>query len=128
MVMRDASTLCTSKPFTFSQVTQLDEILRRYTAFTEASMPGIGPMKGQEPIEQKFPFPGVMSLKGEVINQSVKIERENLEIARRDAVNGFLTQDVGDRARFHDTLEQLVQTVDAPANLPSRSSETAEAA
>jgi outer membrane protein TolC len=82
---------------TFSQVTQLDEILRRYTAFTEALMPGVGPMKGKEPIEMKFPFPGVLSLKGQVVNQTVKVARENLETARRDAVTAV-------RQAHHDLL------------------------
>ncbi|MGB5986429.1 MAG: TolC family protein [Desulfobacterales bacterium] len=70
----------------FSQVTQLDEILRQYSAFTEGVMPGVGPMKGRDPIQMKFPYPGVTALKGQVVNQAVKIAQENLAIARRDAV------------------------------------------
>ncbi|MFH1351369.1 MAG: TolC family protein [Pseudomonadota bacterium] len=70
----------------FTQVTALDEILRRYTAFTEGLMPGVGPMKGKDPVMMKFPFPGVFSLKGEIVQQEVRAERESLEVARRDAI------------------------------------------
>ena len=73
----------------FTQVTALDEILRRYTAFTEALMVGVGPMKGKDPVNMKFPFPGVLSLKGEIVNQEVRIQRERLETVRRNAVTGI---------------------------------------
>ncbi len=73
----------------FTQVSALDEILREYTAFTEDLMPGVGPMKGKEPMRLKFPFPGVMALKGEIVDQEVRAERESLEAARRDAVTGI---------------------------------------
>lgn len=68
----------------FSQVYNLDEILRQYTAFTEGIMPGVGPAKGKEPVVLRFPFPGVLSLKGQIATQEVKIAREDLATARRD--------------------------------------------
>ncbi|MFH1241576.1 MAG: TolC family protein [Pseudomonadota bacterium] len=71
---------------TFTQVLALDEILRRYTAFTEGIMTGVGPVKGKDPIEKRFPFPGVLSLKGEIVGQVVKAVVEDLEIARREAI------------------------------------------
>ena len=70
----------------FSQVSSLDEILRQYTAFTEGLMTGVGPMKGKDPVSMKFPFPGVLALKGQIVDQEVKAARETLEAARRDAV------------------------------------------
>lgn len=70
----------------FSQVAALDEILRRYTAFTEGVMTGVGPMKGKDPVALKFPFPGVLSLKGEIVNQEVFAEKESLDVVRRNAV------------------------------------------
>ncbi|MDM8536659.1 TolC family protein, partial [Desulfobacterales bacterium HSG17] len=70
----------------FTQVSNLDETLRQYTAFTEGLMNGIGPMRGKDSIKMKFPFPGVTALKGQVVNQSVTAAKENLEIARRDAI------------------------------------------
>jgi hypothetical protein len=73
----------------FTQVTALDEILRQYSAFTKALMVGVGPMKGKEPVDMAFPFPGVMTLKGEIVNQEVRAQQERLEAARRDAVTGM---------------------------------------
>ena len=72
----------------FGQVAELDAVLEQYSAFTEGLMTGVGPMKGTDSIRMKFPFPGVASLKGEVVRQSVKAAAESLEIARRDVVTG----------------------------------------
>jgi len=70
----------------FTQVSALDQILRKYTAFTEDLMTGVGPMKGKEPMRTKFPFPGVSALKGQIVHQQVLAESESLEISRRDVV------------------------------------------
>ncbi len=71
---------------TYSQVWNLDEILRQYTAFTEGLMTGIGPMVEGESMEVKFPFPGVLALKGEIVTQEVTAAREMLGIAKRMAI------------------------------------------
>ena len=70
----------------FDQVTQLDEILRQYSAFTEAVMPGVGPMQGMDAIQMKFPFPGVTALKGQVAEKNVEAEKQALDLVRRDIV------------------------------------------
>jgi len=70
----------------FTQVSQLDAILKQYTAFTEGVMPGVGPMKGKDPVKMKFPFPGVLALKGEIAAKTVEVAGEELGIARRNAV------------------------------------------
>ncbi|GAB4258989.1 MAG: hypothetical protein Kow0092_06930 [Deferrisomatales bacterium] len=70
----------------YAQVWNLDEILRQYTAFTEELMTGVGPMKGREPVEMRFPFPGVLALKGQIVEQEVRAARERLEAARRTAI------------------------------------------
>ncbi len=70
----------------YTQAWGLDEILRQYTAFTEALMTGVGPMKGREPVAMRFPFPGVLALKGEIVGQEVRAASESVELARRRAV------------------------------------------
>lgn len=70
----------------FGQVSNLEEILRRYSAFTEGVAPGVGPMLGKDTIAKKFPFPGLLSLKGEVAGKDAEIARQKLQIATRDAV------------------------------------------
>lgn len=71
---------------TYGQVMALDDILREYTAFTEGMMTGVGPFVGKEPMKTKFPFPGVLSLKGEIVGQEVKGMREGVEIAKKEAI------------------------------------------
>jgi cobalt-zinc-cadmium efflux system outer membrane protein len=71
---------------TFSQILNLDEILRQYTAFTAGVKTGVGPMKGKDTVKTKFPFPGVLSLKAQIVDQGVRASREDLETARREAV------------------------------------------
>ena len=71
---------------TYSQVTALDDILRQYSAFTAEMMTEVGPMAGKESMGTQFPFPGVLSLKGEIVNQSVREAFQQLEIAEKTAV------------------------------------------
>ncbi len=71
----------------YSQVSNLDEILRQYAAFTKDLMTGIGPMTGEgESMELKFPFPGVLALKGHVVTQEVKAATEKKAMAERMAI------------------------------------------
>ncbi|MFU8857895.1 MAG: TolC family protein [Deferrisomatales bacterium] len=72
----------------YNQAWNLDEVLRQYSAFTEALMTGVGPMVGREPIDLKFPFPGVLALKGEIVGKDIQVAKANLEIARRAALTG----------------------------------------
>lgn len=71
---------------TYSQVMALDDILRQYSAFTEEMMADVGPVKGKEPMRTLFPFPGVLSLKGEIVNQSIREAFEQLEITKKTVV------------------------------------------
>ena len=70
----------------FDQVTQLDEILRQYSAFTESVMAGVGPMKGMDNTQMKFPFPGVTALKGQVADKNVEVAKQSQDLVRRDIV------------------------------------------
>jgi outer membrane protein TolC len=71
----------------YSQAENLDTILRRYSAFTSGVMTGIGPMDSPDAMARaRFPFPGVLALKGEIVTQEAAAARETLEAARRDAV------------------------------------------
>ena len=70
----------------FSQVANLDEILRQYAAFTASIQTGVGPMKGQEPLKTKFPFPGTVSLKGQIVQHETEAAWQSLEAVRRDVI------------------------------------------
>lgn len=70
----------------YSQAANLEEILRQYGAFTASLMTGVGAMTDMEGIDRKYPFPGIVSLKGDIVTQEVRIAREDFEIAIRSAV------------------------------------------
>jgi len=70
----------------FDQVAQLDEILRQYSSYTEGVMAGVGPMRGSDSIQMKFPFPGVTALKGQVAEKNVEAEKYTLSLVQRDIV------------------------------------------
>ena len=102
----------------FSQISAVDDILRRYAAFTEGAMTGVGPMRGHAGVRRQFPFPGVLALKGRVVTQDVLAARERLEAARRDAVTAarkshwrlwFLHQAVSITERTIGLLRELEQ-------------------
>jgi outer membrane protein TolC len=110
-------------------VANLDEILRRYAAFTEDLMTGVGPMKGKEPISKQFPFPGVTALKGQVVSKAAESAKQSLEIARRNAVadisRTFWELSYAERARdiTAETLE-LLRHLEAVADTRYRSGNT----
>ena len=102
----------------FSQISAVDDILRRYAAFTEGAMTGVGPMRGHGGVQRQFPFPGVLALKGHVVTHDVLAARERLEAARRDAVTAarkshwrlwFLHQAVPITERTIGLLRELEQ-------------------
>lgn len=70
----------------YSQAANLEDILRQYGAFGESLMTGVGAMSNMEGIEKKYPFPGIISLKGQIVTEEVRMAREDLEISRRSAV------------------------------------------
>ncbi|MBI5016229.1 MAG: TolC family protein [Deltaproteobacteria bacterium] len=70
----------------YSQVENLDSILRQYTIFTASLMAGVGSAENPDAPALKFPFPGVLALKGEIVTQDARAAREGVEAARRDAV------------------------------------------
>lgn len=102
----------------FSQISAVDDILRRYAAFTEGARTGVGSMRGHGGLRSRFPFPGVLALKGRVVTQDVLAAREQLEAARRDAVTAarkshwrlwFLHQAVSISERTIGLLRELEQ-------------------
>jgi outer membrane protein TolC len=61
----------------------LEDLLLRYSAFTRAATPSVGaaPMR-----ESAFPYPGLVALKGEMIDREVAIARETARMRLRDAL------------------------------------------
>jgi len=74
----------------YSQVTAVDDVARRYASATGSLMTGVGggiggAMGGAASV--RFPFPGMLALKGEIVGADAKAAREDLERARRDALS-----------------------------------------
>ena len=102
----------------YSQVSAVDDILQRYAAFTEGARGGGGPVRGHGGVRTRFPFPGVLALKGQIVTHDVMAARERLEAARRDAVTAgraahwrlwFLHQVLSITERNIELLRELEQ-------------------
>jgi outer membrane protein TolC len=67
----------------YPQATRLDNILGQYQSFiNELGMAG----GGMGSIQKKFPFPGIVALKGNMATKEVEIARENYFVALRDLI------------------------------------------
>jgi hypothetical protein len=67
----------------YEQATYLEDVLSRYSAFTRRATPAIGaaPMR-----DTAFPYPGVVALRGEMIDREVDMAREMARMRLRDVV------------------------------------------
>jgi cobalt-zinc-cadmium efflux system outer membrane protein len=70
----------------FTQVLELDDNLKQYTAFTKAINNRTGPLKMKDSIKQQFPFPGTTSLKGRIVQQQAAVAIEEMKITQRDII------------------------------------------
>lgn len=67
----------------FDQVMDLDDSLRRYTAFTRALDNKAGPRKTKDAVRMAYPGPGLTALKGRIIEDQVALLSEKLAIATK---------------------------------------------
>ena len=70
----------------YPQAVYLENVLRQYNAFTKQLDTKVGPMLHKEMVAMKFPFPGTLALKGQIITEDVLITQKEFEIALRDLV------------------------------------------
>ncbi|MCF6245719.1 MAG: TolC family protein [Desulfobacula sp.] len=70
----------------FNQVLDLDENLKQYAAFTKDINNKTGPLKMKDSIKLKYPFPGLTSLKGRVVNDQVATLLEKMKIVRKNVI------------------------------------------
>ena len=70
----------------YPQAVYLENVLRQYNAFTKQLDTKVGPLTHKEMIAMKFPFPGTLALKGQVITEDVLIAQKEFEIVLRDLV------------------------------------------
>ena len=70
----------------YPQAAYLENVLRQYNAFTKQLDTKVGSLSHKEMMTMKFPFPGTLALKGQVVTEDVLIAQKEFEIALRDLV------------------------------------------
>ncbi len=70
----------------YSQATQLDNILRQYQAFIKDLDTKVSRMPHKASVSHKFPFPGTLTLKGDIVTREVEIAREKYLITLRNLI------------------------------------------
>ena len=70
----------------YPQAAYLENVLRQYNAFTKQLDTKTGPLSHKEMMAMKFPFPGTLTLKGQIVTEDVLIAQKEFEIALRNLV------------------------------------------
>ena len=74
----------------YPQSVYLDNILQQYNAFTrQLHTKTTGTQRQKEMVAMKFPFPGTLALKGDIISKEVEIAAKDYEIGVRDVMTGL---------------------------------------
>lgn len=71
----------------YSQVTQLEDILNQFSSFVKEIETKTGPMLHKASIKKRFPYPGAMTLKGNIVEKEVQIAKEKYDITLRDIIS-----------------------------------------
>jgi cobalt-zinc-cadmium efflux system outer membrane protein len=75
-----------SKLESYSQVTQLEDVLSQFSSFVKELDTRAGQALHKTSIKQSYPFPGALTLKANIAEQEVRIAKTKYEIALRDTV------------------------------------------
>ena len=62
----------------YPQAAYLENVLRQYNAFTKQLDTKVGPIHHKEMVAMKFPFPGTLALKGQIITEDVLIAQKSV--------------------------------------------------
>lgn len=101
----------------YPQAVYLENVLRQYNAFTKQLDTKVGPLSHKEMIGTKFPFPGSLALKGQILTEDVLIAQKEFEIALRDLVTEikltysdylFVTEAIRINEENQELLQQLI--------------------
>ena len=106
----------------YPQAVYLDNMLRQYNAFTKQLNTKIGQPRHKEMMAMKFPFPGMMAMKGQIVTQDVQIAQSEIDIALRDLVTDiklayydylYLNEAIEINWENQELLRQMIQIVQA---------------
>jgi hypothetical protein len=70
----------------YSQASRLDEIMRQYRAFVKDLTTKVGPRLEKTSIMMNFPFPGTLTLKGNIVSKEVEIAKEKYSVILRNLI------------------------------------------
>jgi hypothetical protein len=107
----------------FDQVTHLDDSLQQYAAFTAALNNRVGPLKTKDSIKAEHPFPGLVALKGRIIQSQVNMLVEQMKIVskqvRQDVENAYweLAYTTRSIRIIHETMAAFDRLLDVAASL-----------
>ncbi len=107
----------------FDQVTHLDDSLQQYAAFTAALNNRVGPLKTKDSIKAEHPFPGLVALKGRIVQSQVDMLVEQMKIAGKqvlqDVDNAYweLAYTTRSIRIIHETMAAFDRLLDVAASL-----------
>ncbi|MFH1735656.1 MAG: TolC family protein [bacterium] len=70
----------------YEQIVFLDQLLNQYLDFTESIDTLVGSKRNKRMVQMSFPFPGMVSIKGELVQKDVEIARVEYEKTVRDVL------------------------------------------
>ena len=106
----------------YPQVAYLDNVLSQYNAFTKQLDTKAGKPRHKEMVAMKFPFPDMLTLKGNVVTQDVQLMQKDAEIVLRDLITDvrlayydyLFVHDALDITRENqELLQQMIQIATA---------------
>ena len=75
-----------SKIEAYSQVAQLEDILGQFSSFIKDIDTKSGTMLHKASIKKRFPYPGAITLKGNIVEREVRMAKEKYNIALRNTI------------------------------------------
>lgn len=102
----------------YPQAAYLEGILRQYNSFTKTLNLLLGGMQPQKQmVDTEWPFPGITSLRGDIIQADIEIAKQNYAIALRDVLANvkksyydyaYIHQAIDITQENRDLLEQIL--------------------
>jgi len=87
--LADAKIVWKSAIEKYSQAARLDEIMRQYRAFVKDLNTKVGPRLEKASVMMNFPFPGILTIKGDIVSKEVEIAKEKYDIVLRNLIHNL---------------------------------------
>ncbi len=96
----------------YDQIMGLDDTLKQYDGFTKGINNKAGPVSMKTSIKQGWPFPGLTSLKGKIIQEQVAIAIEKMNMVQKDVITQTRTT-YWDLVLVDESVIITAETIDA---------------